>query len=890
MTGSGAEASPTPERGSGPPGPGLLGAAPWRRAPLLLFRQPAAALAVLVAAAILGLVTASAPLFLASAGSGGLVRILEGYCPEQGLPAVRAADELGTGYGGEPAARIAAAARADAAARRLFAERGLPEPYRVLTATAAVRAGGPRPVEVTVFARPGALDHVTVLAGTPATRGLWVSDRLAEQLGVGAGDTVRVGPATVPVAGVYADLVGSGLGGPLPRYWCSWSGVIVPKLDGTTLPFVLADEHTVLELSAGTADQSWYSGVDTARLTIPAARELTDRAGGLAEELGRQVSLPGGYRAGGILEQVTDRAAALRSGLAASVLPPALAAALVALLLVAAAGAYWAERRAGEVRLLAARGVGAAGLGAKAVLETGAAAVLGALVGWLAALLLTNRIGPSPYLDSGAPVRALWSVLVALGIALVVLAAVAGLRARSTVERGVTAGPQRGLPVPWELAVLGAAAWAYVALRDGGGVTVQRDVVALDGRLTAFPLLLLTGGVALGARAVVAALPWLASRTRRLPAAAYLASRRLTGSRAATVLALVAVAVPVGALVFSGSLIATVEANTQAKVRTYVGAEVALVTRAEPGVTPDPAGHGTPVAVIREGEVDELETQVLGVDRATFARWATWQDRFAAEPLPALLDRLRPVAGEPAPAILVQGRPGQVVQQVMLRTSVLPVQVEAELDAFPGTRLLGAPLLVVDRAALAGVDRYVGRAEEVWTTEAEVPAVLDAMRAQEIPVDRRVRPTDILGNTVLFPVTWTFGYLRLLAALTGAITITGLLLYLAARQRARVASYALGRRMGLSRRRHLVSLLLELAVVLGAGTLAGLVIARTVLPTVTGMVDVDANRPPVPSLLVPVGLVAVVVAAVAAAGLLCALVAQATADRARPAEVMRMQI
>jgi hypothetical protein len=53
---------------------------------------------------------------------------------------------------------------------------------------------------------------------------------------------------------------------------------------------------------------------------------------------------------------------------------------------------------------------------------------------------------------------------------------------------------------------------------------------------------------------------------------------------------------------------------------------------------------------------------------------------------------------------------------------------------------------------------------------------------------------------------------------------------------------------------------------------------------------VDANRPPVPSLLVPVGLVAVVVAAVAAAGLLCALVAQATADRARPAEVMRMQI
>ena len=62
----------------------------------------------------------------------------------------------------------------------------------------------------------------------------------------------------------------------------------------------------------------------------------------------------------------------MQTGLAGPITPTALVATLVALLLVAGAGMYWAERRAAEVRLLAARGVGPAALGLKAVLEMAA--------------------------------------------------------------------------------------------------------------------------------------------------------------------------------------------------------------------------------------------------------------------------------------------------------------------------------------------------------------------------------------------------------------------------------------------------------------------------------------------------------------------------------------
>jgi hypothetical protein len=51
---------------------------------------------------------------------------------------------------------------------------------------------------------------------------------------------------------------------------------------------------------------------------------------------------------------------------------------------------------------------------------------------------------------------------------------------------------------------------------------------------------------------------------------------------------------------------------------------VALATHNYPGRVPNPRGHGTPVSVISSGRLGELYASMLGVDPATFARYAAY--------------------------------------------------------------------------------------------------------------------------------------------------------------------------------------------------------------------------------------------------------------------------
>jgi putative ABC transport system permease protein len=904
---AGWRAADAPDRQRPRRGLGAIGTPPWRRAPLLLAGQPGAAVAVLVATLILGVASASGPLFLSSAGSGALARILSGYCAEQTVPGVVAPQPV---YGpiGLPGGQElnagnapAEAARQDAAVRAAFGQHGLPAPYdvSVLTRQPAVGAGGASR-SVALFARPGVLDHVTLLSGRRGGTGVWVSDVLAADLGVRAGQTVQITGRRYPVAGVYRDLIGvGGYGGDLPAYWCSWLGIVVPRVGGdekaaNTDSLVLADPGTVAAVAGryGRLPQrSWYAALDVGALTVPAARTAAGRASGLAGTAADKADADElvSFHGSGRLGEAADRAALVQSGLGGPVAPTALVATLVALLLVAGAGLYWAERRAAEVRLLAARGVGPAALGVKAVLEMAAPAIVGGGLGWLAALALVRRLGPAPLLEPAAPARALATVAVALLAGLMLLGVVGGLRARTTVERPLGRRQGAWAWVPWEALLLGAAAAAYFALKSRGAVATERDVVRVDPLVVVAPLLALGGLLGIAARVVAVGIPALRRLTARLPAAGYLASRRLAGSRVATVAVLVSVAVPVGVLVFSRSLTTTIEATTRAKAATYVGTEVALRTHNYPGRIPDPRGHGSPVTVISNGRVGELDAGVLGVDPATFARYAYWRNDFAGPRLPDLLGRLQPsTAGDPVPAILVTRDSGLTVDAVKLRTTRLPIRVVGRASVFPGSRLLAAPILVVRTDALREVDPYSQRVEEVWTTRAALPAATAALGAGGVAIDGEVTPTDILSSTVLYPVTWTFGYLAALAALTGAITVTGLLLYVAARQRTRVASYALGQRLGLSRRAHLASTAIELLVVLIAGAGAGAAAARVALGPVAGLLDVDAARPPGPRLVLPLNVLAAVGVGVLVLAGLATFAAQWAADRQRPADVMRL--
>ncbi|MEN3359253.1 MAG: putative transport system permease protein, partial [Mycobacteriales bacterium] len=127
-----------------------------------------------------------------------------------------------------------------------------------------------------------------------------------------------------------------------------------------------------------------------------------------------------------------------------------------------------------------------------------------------------------------------------------------------------------------------------------------------------------------------------------------------------------------------------------------------------------------------------------------------------------------------------------------------------------------------------------------------------------------------------------------LAALVGLVAIGGLLLYLETRQRSRIAAYALGRRMGLTRATHLRSLLAELATLLITAFLVGGALAWAAVLLVYRRLDVDTNRPPGPLLTVPTAALlggGLAVLAVAAAA---SLYAQRAADRNNVAEVLRL--
>jgi putative ABC transport system permease protein len=207
---------------------------------------------------------------------------------------------------------------------------------------------------------------------------------------------------------------------------------------------------------------------------------------------------------------------------------------------------------------------------------------------------------------------------------------------------------------------------------------------------------------------------------------------------------------------------------------------------------------------------------------------------------------------------------------------------------FPGMRLVRSPTLVVDRTALARVDRLLQWREEVWTTAAGQRAVADALLRAEVGVDRVKDPDRFLSVTELTPLVWSFGYLRALAALTGVIALAALVLHVAARERQRSVSHVLARRMGLRRRTHLLSLAHELGWLVGVGWLAGAALGWAAALLVTRFLDFDPQFPPAAAAAFPLGLL--LATAVAAAGFVAVgvAVAQRSADRTRPAEVLRL--
>ncbi|WP_091243960.1 hypothetical protein [Klenkia soli] len=867
---------------------------PWTRAPLLGLRQPAAVLAVLVTTAILACAVASAPLFLSSARSAALQEQLAPQCAEAAWPAIGifapapVGEQAAVAVAGAPRAGWASIGQDAVPALHLgssLGPGGNPQTGVPVTGPGGERLSQP----AQVFWQPGALDHVQVVAGAGG-RGVWLPASYAEAAGASAGGTITVGDAPLTVAGVYTDLFDTEPG----AYWCDHADLFTNAASADTPPPALllaTDPQTVVALAAAVGGSLRATAAvpeDGSRLTASRAEELAAQtATALAA-----ATAAAGTGAGGPdprLADARDRAVQLEQGLRGPVVPVAVAGGLLALVLVAAAGSAWADRRATEVRLLAARGVGPVPLAGKAALELGAPALVGAALGGAAARLLVGALGPAPELDPGATSAAVLVGAAAFVVGLGAAAVVAGLRARGMAERPLGAAPSWPARVPWEVALLLAAGGCWLLLEGRDAVVSQAGVAQVNGLLVAFPLLALAGAAVLLARLLTAALPrvrrWAGGRG--IPV--FLAVNRLTAARGAAAVLLVAVALPVAVLGYTATLTAGSAATLTAKVGVQLGAGgfAATATRVDPAAVR--GGPGTTVtryadSTLTGADGDRVAVQTLGVDPATFAGTAFWVDSFADRSLDDLVTALTREGGA-VPVVAAGLPPGPY----RLDLGSLPVDVEvvATADVLPGRRS-GDPVVLVARDRVPEVPPTAGADQSVerWT-DGDVAVAAQALRdAGAVRVTVTV-PDDVRRTANFLGITWTFGYLAALAVFIGVIGAAGLLLHLEARSRSRVAGYVMARRIGLTRGAHLRSLLVELVGVAAAGVVLGGALAVGAVAAVYRRLDVDLLRPPTPLLDVPwPALAATVLVALAVAGL-AALHGQRAADRADPASVLR---
>lgn len=872
--------------------------APWRRAPGRLLREPGAFAAVSAATFILAVAACSAPLFLGSTGAAALERSIAAGCRESGQvvvddPSIEFA-RSGFGSYGDNTADLE---RDEPLVYEALGQAGLPVTDSVLSTTVTENGRA----AFTVFSRSSAIDHLEIVEGRPAERGAWLPESFATAAGLRTGDRLDLGTGTVPVAGVYTDLGGTGFEVVLPDYWCAWRDLLVPSLESAPPPFVIVDRETLFELG-GTVAVTWYSELPPEQVTLAGAREVLRRVDvaraamverDLIPEPGAAPSfdsLPYDVRTD--LPRHLARAEGVSLAVVGPVLPLAVITTGFALGLTAVAGGIWADRRRAELDLLAARGVGPLLLAGKAALEMAPAMLVSGVLGWSGTLVLVGRLGPSPRFEPGAVLRAASTAAFVVGLGLGLASWVGAARAAARLDPP----GQRRLGtwfrpvVPLGLVAVGSVAWlgslGAAAGNGSGGSSGALDAAASAGSTsavdTSLTLSLLIGGVLVIVGLLGITLRLALRRSAGWGPAPFLAARRLGNSW--TVVAWIAVltALPVGTYLFSSGAVATTQASLAAKAATYSGADRAVRIAVAPAADPPVGDLGTVVSVLTDVEFAGRTVQVRGVEPRTFAD-------FAIDVTDGRLHALvAEVAAGPGNAILVSPTGNEVAESSAgFRYEDLRVEVVETVDVFPGLRMPRADLLVVDRAMLAELDPLTPRHEEVWTTQEALAPLLGQLGDLGVRVESIRTPDALLDVTGLLTITWAFGYQRAVAVLAGLIAACGLLLYLGLRCRRLATAYVLLRRMGLRRRQHAAAVFTELAAVLVPAWCAGWAVGLSVLALTGAGLDVSPEFAPSPQPVLPwpeVATTGVIVLAVALAG---ALGSQWLADRAHPAQVLR---
>ncbi len=895
----------------------LLRLTPWRRGPLLLLRRPGVGLALVAAAFVATLPAAAAPLFLSSAQNAALHRQIAQTCPWRVGARIATSltlTEVGPAPG-DQAFNDAETFKRRAKLTREATPAGLNAPVNTLIATINADpidrpARNPDIRGLNLVGQDTFADHVQVLAG-PGGTGLWIPDVFAEQKGLRVGDTVRLSaratppfggaaatkPYELPVAAVFRDLRSL----PDQPYWCSvrdlYRGAPGQEFSNTPiLSTALVDTATFLAIGQSVALEAGHTieyELTDQQLTTPDAAVLAQRVG----RLRTQVFGADGQLTNPIFDQRTTftslldrqvrRADLVRSGLLPPVVPITLAGVLVGSAVVAAAAVFWVQRRRQELTILAAHGVGAPGLGLKAVTEALPALALGAVGGWSAAWALVRWTGPSPVLSPDSVPVAVGTGGAIAGTALLLVGAVAAVRCRGLADQApVTHAARWYRRVPWELLLIAAAPVAWLTMAgtstneglDGG----VGEVAHVPARLLVVPILVIAGATLLAGR--VAARQLRSSgpaRTPRRPSG-MLAWRRIVRDATTTAVLAGATAVPIAMATYGASVTDSIRTTADGEARTVLGTDVVATLRPGEQLPPLPpalARNSTEVVRIGHQAVGGALVDVLLLDPDTFLRGAYWDDRIDSPSLSSAVQRLTagPVATVVASNLLP---PGDTTLDLLGTT--IPVNVVA-VQPLPGEQA-GYPLLLVHRDVFTS--DFPAAEHQLWIRGGP-SAVRAELAAAALPLARFSSIDDLRAGAVYEPVTFTFQYLIALSVFTGLIAVVGLLLYLESRTAAHRRAYVLLRRLGLRPRAHRRAVLIELGAPVLVGLLVGLGLAGGLAALLGSEFEVDRDAPPDAILVLPWAMVAAVgVTALVIAGS-SATFAHRRVHRANPSEVLR---
>jgi putative ABC transport system permease protein len=568
-----------------------------------------------------------------------------------------------------------------------------------------------------------------------------------------------------------------------------------------------------------------------------------------------------------------------------------MAARIVALIVVAVAGAYAVHRRRVEFDLLDARGVGPARLGIRSAAEAVIPAAAGAALGWAGAVAAVRALGPDPLLPPGTTGQALQQAAWTAAAGVVLLGLAAGVSVRNREENRPGRLRSAATRLPWEAVALALAGASFyeIVTRGGGPVGAPGEPPQVDRLLLMFPILFVAGAAGLAVRGLRRALPRL--RVARAGSApAYLAIRRLASAPRMALLMVTAGALAVGILMYAGVLSTSIRGTAEDKALLSVGSDVALTLGGR--ATAVPGVPSTPVERVQDATYAPggRTVDVLAIDRDTFPAAAYWDERVMGASLVEVMEALDPGNQERLP-VLVAGASARGDATVQVQGSgSLSLRVTMTLRAFPGMRP-GRDLVVADAAGFLRATQAarvtVLPTHELWA-KGQPDQVLAALREGRVPVDGAATADAAKETPRFLALSWTFGYLEALGVAAGVVALLGMVLYLQARQRDREVSYALARRMGLSSAAHGLSVAGELAGMLLAAFVIGAGLAVAAAGLVYGRLDPLPTLPPGPVLRLPVGLFGAAAAVLVAAAAVGAWVVQWRADRANVAEVMRL--